>query len=139
MAEEMGEDAMRTLVILHQQGEQITRTHMVATDINHDFSRRLILAEVLTWKSTAMNVPLSAAIFLLLLIAAPDAQSSLPATDETSSTIYHNELSSPTHIQRSHHNSPSPLPPPPPLQDQIDVRLADQKRLVPGGPNPLHN
>ncbi|KAG8379290.1 hypothetical protein BUALT_Bualt07G0073100 [Buddleja alternifolia] len=39
IAEDMREDATKTLVTLHQQGEQITRTHMVAADIDHDLSR----------------------------------------------------------------------------------------------------
>lgn len=39
IAEDMREDATKTLVNLHQQGEQITRTHMVAADIDHDLSR----------------------------------------------------------------------------------------------------
>lgn len=39
IAEEIREDATRTLVNLHQQGEQITRTHITAADIEHDLSR----------------------------------------------------------------------------------------------------
>ncbi|GAV81574.1 SNARE domain-containing protein [Cephalotus follicularis] len=39
IAEDMREDATRTLVMLHHQGEQITRTHQVAADIDHDLSR----------------------------------------------------------------------------------------------------
>lgn len=39
IAEDMREDATKTLVTLHQQGEQITRTHMAAADIDHDLSR----------------------------------------------------------------------------------------------------
>ncbi|XP_059641855.1 SNAP25 homologous protein SNAP33-like [Cornus florida] len=39
IAEDIREDATKTLVTLHQQGEQITRTHMVAADIEHDLSR----------------------------------------------------------------------------------------------------
>ncbi|GFQ04333.1 snap25 homologous protein snap33 [Phtheirospermum japonicum] len=39
IAEDMREDATKTLVTLHQQGEQITRTHMVAADMDHDLSR----------------------------------------------------------------------------------------------------
>ncbi|KAL1531697.1 putative SNAP25 homologous protein SNAP33 [Salvia divinorum] len=39
IAEDMREEATSTLVMLHQQGEQITRTHMVAADIEHDLSR----------------------------------------------------------------------------------------------------
>ncbi|KAM1322860.1 hypothetical protein ACFX2I_015590 [Malus domestica] len=39
IAEEIREDATKTLVTLHQQGEQITRTHMVAADIDQDLSR----------------------------------------------------------------------------------------------------
>ncbi|CAH9120938.1 unnamed protein product [Cuscuta epithymum] len=39
IAEEMREDATKTLINLHQQGEQITRTHMVAAEIDTDLSR----------------------------------------------------------------------------------------------------
>ncbi|XAR49999.1 hypothetical protein NMG60_11004197 [Bertholletia excelsa] len=58
IAEEMREDATKTLVNLHQQGEQITRTHMVAADIDHDLSRGEKLLGSLggifskTWKPT---------------------------------------------------------------------------------------
>ncbi|KAL4384383.1 hypothetical protein GQ457_15G006120 [Hibiscus cannabinus] len=39
IAEEMREGATNTLITLHQQGEQITRTHNVAAGIDHDLSR----------------------------------------------------------------------------------------------------
>ncbi|XP_010527737.1 PREDICTED: CLAVATA3/ESR (CLE)-related protein 10-like [Tarenaya hassleriana] len=39
-------------------------------------------------------------------------------------------------LQRSRHPPLSPPPPPPP---EIDPRFGVQKRLVPSGPNPLHN
>lgn len=39
IAEEIRDNATQTLVTLHQQGEQITRTHMVAADIDYDLSR----------------------------------------------------------------------------------------------------
>lgn len=39
IAEDIREDASKTLVQLHHQGEQINRTHMVATEIDHDLSR----------------------------------------------------------------------------------------------------
>lgn len=39
IAEDMRDDATKTLVLLHQQGEQITRTHVVAADIDYDLSR----------------------------------------------------------------------------------------------------
>ncbi|KAH7528974.1 hypothetical protein FEM48_Zijuj05G0134400 [Ziziphus jujuba var. spinosa] len=39
IAEDIRDDATKTLVVLHQQGEQITRTHTVAADIDHDLSR----------------------------------------------------------------------------------------------------
>lgn len=39
IAEEIREDATKTLVSLHQQGEQITRTHYTAASIDHDLSR----------------------------------------------------------------------------------------------------
>lgn len=39
IAEDIREGATKTLVTLHQQGEQIMRTHMVAADIEQDLSR----------------------------------------------------------------------------------------------------
>ncbi|KAJ8772978.1 hypothetical protein K2173_028155 [Erythroxylum novogranatense] len=39
IAEEIREGATNTLIMLHQQGEQITRTHNVAVEIDHDLSR----------------------------------------------------------------------------------------------------
>ncbi|KAK9109691.1 hypothetical protein Sjap_017751 [Stephania japonica] len=39
IAGDIREDASKTLVTLHHQGEQITRTHMNAADIDHDLSR----------------------------------------------------------------------------------------------------
>ncbi|KAH8487263.1 hypothetical protein H0E87_026013 [Populus deltoides] len=39
IAEDMREGATRTLITLHQQGEQITKTHDVAVEIDHDLSR----------------------------------------------------------------------------------------------------
>lgn len=39
IAEDIREDATKTLVTLHHQGEQITRTHTVAADIDQDLSR----------------------------------------------------------------------------------------------------
>ncbi|KAJ4754618.1 CLAVATA3/ESR (CLE)-related protein 9 [Rhynchospora pubera] len=38
------------------------------------------------------------------------------------------------------HQKPPPMPPAPPEQsDEIDARYGVSKRLVPTGPNPLHN
>lgn len=39
IAEDIREDATRTLETLHQQGEQITRTHMMAAETERDLSR----------------------------------------------------------------------------------------------------
>lgn len=39
IAVDMRENATRTMVNLHQQGEQLTRAHMVAADLDHDLSR----------------------------------------------------------------------------------------------------
>ncbi|KDP31313.1 hypothetical protein JCGZ_11689 [Jatropha curcas] len=39
IAEEIREDANKTLITLHHQGEQITRTHNVAVEMDHDLSR----------------------------------------------------------------------------------------------------
>ncbi|THU64812.1 hypothetical protein C4D60_Mb01t30390 [Musa balbisiana] len=37
------EDASDTLVMLHQQGEQITRTHEITVSIDHDLSRKILM------------------------------------------------------------------------------------------------
>ncbi|WVZ99220.1 hypothetical protein U9M48_044549 [Paspalum notatum var. saurae] len=45
-------------------------------------------------------------------------------------------------VHRVHHHRPVPVPVPPPGRDggeEIDVRYGVAKRLVPTGPNPLHN
>lgn len=39
IAEEIRDDATKTLVTLHHQGDQITRTHYTAANIDHDLSR----------------------------------------------------------------------------------------------------
>nr|XP_027095374.1 putative SNAP25 homologous protein SNAP30 [Coffea arabica]XP_027095375.1 putative SNAP25 homologous protein SNAP30 [Coffea arabica] len=39
IAEDMKQDATRTLETLHAQGEQITRTHMMAADLDRDLSK----------------------------------------------------------------------------------------------------
>ncbi|KAG1347834.1 SNAP25-like protein SNAP33 [Cocos nucifera] len=39
IAEEMRDNASGTLVTLHQQGQQINRTHLTAIDIDHELSR----------------------------------------------------------------------------------------------------
>ncbi|KAG2675487.1 hypothetical protein I3760_12G006000 [Carya illinoinensis] len=39
IAEDIRDNATKTLVTLHQQGEQLTRTHMGAANIDHDLSR----------------------------------------------------------------------------------------------------
>ncbi|KAK4747286.1 hypothetical protein SAY87_026323 [Trapa incisa] len=39
IAEDMRDTATKTLVMLHEQGEQITRAHRTAADIDHDLSR----------------------------------------------------------------------------------------------------
>ena len=44
IAENIREDATKTMITLHQQGEQITRTHMTAADIEQDLSRVLIFS-----------------------------------------------------------------------------------------------
>ncbi|KAK3222897.1 hypothetical protein Dsin_009922 [Dipteronia sinensis] len=41
------------------------------------------------------------------------------------------------HQLRQHQHSPPP--PPPSSLDEIDTRYGVEKRLVPSGPNPLHN
>nr|CAD1837913.1 unnamed protein product [Ananas comosus var. bracteatus] len=46
IAEIIKEDATKTLVTLHQQGEQITRTHHTAADIEHDLSSEKLLGSL---------------------------------------------------------------------------------------------
>ena len=51
IAEEIRDDATQTLVALHQQGEQINRTHMVAADIDYDLSRVCSKSHLFTFMS----------------------------------------------------------------------------------------
>ncbi|KAK7840913.1 14-3-3-like protein a [Quercus suber] len=44
-----------------------------------------------------------------------------------------------TKLQRNHQYQTLPPPPPPSELDEIDPRYGVEKRLVPSGPNPLHN
>ncbi|KAJ7943373.1 Clavata3/ESR (CLE) protein [Quillaja saponaria] len=43
------------------------------------------------------------------------------------------------HLQRIHGFRPIQQPPLPPQVNEIDPRYGAEKRLVPSGPNPLHN
>ncbi|KAE9609646.1 hypothetical protein Lal_00006504 [Lupinus albus] len=69
IAESIREDAAQTLAILHKQGEQITRTHYVAADINQDLSRGEKLLGSLgglfskTWKPKKMHAIRGPVIF----------------------------------------------------------------------------
>lgn len=61
IAEDIREDATKTLVHLHQQGEQISKAHSFAVDIDNDLSRGEKLLASLgglfsrTWKPTKMR------------------------------------------------------------------------------------
>ena len=46
IAEEMRDTASKTLVTVHQQGQQIHRTHMMAVDIDQDLSRVTATTEI---------------------------------------------------------------------------------------------
>lgn len=48
IAEDIRGVATETLVTLHQQGEQITRTHMTVTEIDHGLSRVRLLFKLYT-------------------------------------------------------------------------------------------
>lgn len=48
IAEDIREDATKTLVTLHHQGEQLTRTHMVAADIDHDLNRVWLMCIIMS-------------------------------------------------------------------------------------------
>lgn len=52
IAEDIREDATNTLATLHQQGEQILRTHMVAAEMDHDLSMVCLTYHVLNYYST---------------------------------------------------------------------------------------
>ncbi|CAL9081890.1 unnamed protein product [Musa textilis] len=56
------------------------------------------------------------------------------------STSHHEaSLAGSPHSQIAGSQPPPQPPPPPPLGEEIDPRYGVQKRLVPTGPNPLHN
>ncbi|KAK4772239.1 hypothetical protein SAY86_014014 [Trapa natans] len=83
-------------------------------------------------------------IFLLLSLsnAAPLARYSYPNNRLISSCVSSARGGSLCfHIPRMQRHRPvRPLPSPPPLSDdEIDPRYGVEKRLVPSGPNPLHN
>ncbi|CAL0325767.1 unnamed protein product [Lupinus luteus] len=69
IAESIREDATQTLNTLHHQGEQITRTHYAAADINQDLSRGEKLLGSLgglfskTWKPKKMHAVRGPVIF----------------------------------------------------------------------------
>ncbi|XP_040987638.1 SNAP25 homologous protein SNAP33-like [Juglans microcarpa x Juglans regia] len=52
IAEEKTEDATKTLVTLHHQGEQITRTPMVATDIDQNLG---VICDIISESNTNMR------------------------------------------------------------------------------------
>ncbi|CAA7399376.1 unnamed protein product [Spirodela intermedia] len=70
IAEDIREDATKTLVTLHQQGEQITRTHMNAVNIDHDLSRGEKLLASLggffskTWKPKRSSHPIKGPVLM---------------------------------------------------------------------------
>lgn len=71
IAEDMREDATQTLVSLHQQGEQITRTHMVAADIDHDLSRVRFLFSKLRIPALIFKIYVSLMFYYLMVNASP--------------------------------------------------------------------
>ncbi|XVF43199.1 hypothetical protein PTKIN_Ptkin02bG0021400 [Pterospermum kingtungense] len=85
-------------------------------------------------------------ILILLLLLQPSSprnhqhDSKFPSCDSFSNT---HQRSSCFQLQRIHNFrpfSPSfPQPPPSPELNEIDPRYGVEKRLVPSGPNPLHN
>ncbi|CAA6662953.1 unnamed protein product [Spirodela intermedia] len=70
IAEDIREDATKTLVTLHQQGEQITRTHLNAVNIDHDLSRGEKLLASLggffskTWKPKRSSHPIKGPVLM---------------------------------------------------------------------------
>lgn len=46
IVEDIREDATKTMLTLHQQGEQITRAHGAAADIDQDLSRVWLLSQI---------------------------------------------------------------------------------------------
>ncbi|KAF5939151.1 hypothetical protein HYC85_023410 [Camellia sinensis] len=83
-------------------------------------------------------------LLLILLSSSSSTQSYNTISAETSSsTSTHYDL-----LPRIRHGPPLPPPPSPPLppkpspldhDNEIDPRYGVEKRLVPSGPNPLHN
>lgn len=66
IAEEMREDATKTLVMLHHQGEQITRSHNDAADIDRDLSRVSIFV-ILELINSSCSLTFAKTRLLLLL------------------------------------------------------------------------
>lgn len=111
---------------------------------------------------TAATVPSCwiAVIIVIVLGSAANTESSRLTPQETTSTNAHKLSNHKTvqvanydsfypslHrlllLQRQRHHPPPPQPPPPPQYsdgvNKIDPRYGVEKRLVPSGPNPLHN
>ncbi|OWM89491.1 CLAVATA3/ESR (CLE)-related protein 10-like [Punica granatum] len=83
------------------------------------------------------------AVLLLLVSASSCTRHALPYRHSHSSCdslVQQQPRSLCFHIQSIHRHRPLlPLPPPPPPDNEIDPRYGVEKRLVPSGPNPLHN
>lgn len=84
--------------------------------------------------TTVASSYLIAVIIIILLCCAANTE----CIQEKSSTNAHYPLN---HVANYHpfHPRPPHRPPPPQLRREIDSRYGVEQRLVPSGPNPLHN
>ncbi|KAI8528855.1 hypothetical protein RHMOL_Rhmol12G0179700 [Rhododendron molle] len=87
------------------------------------------------------KLSLSTAIFLFL-IATPKTHSPVSASKLVTSSPthqYHQDSYSPSFYAHRKIKQRNPPPPAPSLPDDFYPRFGVETRLVPGGPNPLHN
>ncbi|URD79167.1 hypothetical protein MUK42_02512 [Musa troglodytarum] len=86
---------------------------------------------------TSSSFPSAAlwALFLVVVFLSPASASHLSQDDDTFSAYVCR--------RHCHHRAAScqlqPPPQPPPGEEEVDPRYGVEKRLVPTGPNPLHN
>ncbi|KAL7114914.1 hypothetical protein ACP275_04G150900 [Erythranthe tilingii] len=94
-----------------------------------------------TTATSASTTRRNKVVIIIVLIALANMKCSSATLQETH---WHKYLPTrpPRLLLQTHRHHPHPPAPPPPRSegdDEIDPRYGVEKRLVPSGPNPLHN